>query len=548
MKKCQFSWIGKFLLNKRDFRADGLPLQPPALRPRLLGVQESEKRDEIKFNRGRIRLNVVKIVVMTTILGIFGLFSMNFATPVSAASLTLSVPTGALKIDLQPNNTFAKSSASSVSVKTNAFAGYTLSIKAKSSNDLVNGSNKISSISSNLTEDQYKASGNTNTWGYQPSKFNNNSNSAFLPGPTTSPSTIEKTSAKNDTANTYSFVIGSKVDNTIPKGTYSNTFVFTATANTVSYNITYNLNSGTWNGKSPQTGNTAESIVTLDSYAPSRTDYSFKGWCTRQTNSEICPGDIKSPGSSINLNNSDNNIFTLYAIWEGQSGEDVFSAVGKVKYKNYYKMQDMTNELCAKITKPSANSTMTLIDSRDDNLYTVAKLLDDKCWMTQNLKIAGKTLSTSDSDVGANFVLPSSISAGFESYTSSNVHIDSTGGYYNWFAATAGEGTSSKTTGDVNHSICPKNWHLPTSNDFNTLVSKYRYEEANKPPLNFTLSGFYHENSLNNNGLVGNWWSSTAYSEDASRAHALYLNPAYVSFGPGYDYRSLGFQIRCMTK
>ena len=45
------------------------------------------------------------------------------------------------------------------------------------------------------------------------------------------------------------------------------------------------------------------------------------------------------------------------------------------------------------------NQTLTLKDTRDNNSYTVAKLLDEKCWMTQNLRIAGKTIDYTDSDL-----------------------------------------------------------------------------------------------------------------------------------------------------
>lgn len=86
-----------------------------------------------------------------------------------------------------------------------------------------------------------------------------------------------------------------------------------------------------------------------------------------------------------------------------------------------------------------------LSDSRDGNTYTVSKLKDQMCWMTQNLKISDKTLIPSTSDVSKSFVLPKSNAEGFSNYNTSYVYIDWVyGGYYSWFAATAGEGVTSK--------------------------------------------------------------------------------------------------------
>lgn len=42
---------------------------------------------------------------------------------------------------------------------------------------------------------------------------------------------------------------------------------------------------------------------------------------------------------------------------------------------------------------------MDLIDIRDKITYTVAKLADDKCRMTQNLRIVNRTISPVDFDV-----------------------------------------------------------------------------------------------------------------------------------------------------
>ena len=82
---------------------------------------------------------------------------------------------------------------------------------------------------------------------------------------------------------------------------------------------------------------------------------------------------------------------------------DAFIASGAQMYKGYFKMQDMTSEICKSIDVEE--SELQLIDIRDDKIYWVAKLADDNCWMTQNLDldiVAGSTsLTSNNTDLSA---------------------------------------------------------------------------------------------------------------------------------------------------
>lgn len=461
-------------------------------------------------------------------------FSNFSVISVSAASITLSVPTNALNLSVQPNNTFTKSSSGRISVKTDAFAGYTLFIRAENSNELINGNNSLASITNNLTEEQYKASGNTNTWGYQPNKFNNSNNSSFLPGPTTENSIIEKTSVKNDTVNSYDIVLGAKIDSSIPNGIYTNTFIFTATVNTVTYNITYNLNEGNWTDKSPQSGSTTNNTITLSDAIPTRSGYDFLGWCSVSTSTDECTGTTYQPGNSINLSNSTNNI-QLWARWLKQKSEP---------------------EECRDLTQ--VGQTGVLTDSRDSNTYKIARLADGKCWMTQNLRLVGrKQLTPDDSDVTKNFTLPASSG-------SSNCHNDefsSTwnaviyenpnpeyGVFYNYLAATAGTGTTQLTHADAPSSVCPKGWRLPNSDDLVELLNQYPGESLFDPPMNIVRAGYAYSGESTTYCTEGSGvriWSSTAGS-DSERAYFLLYNK---EFNVNHSIaRTHGFSIRCIAR
>ena len=70
---------------------------------------------------------------------------------------------------------------------------------------------------------------------------------------------------------------------------------------------------------------------------------------------------------------------------EPVSIEDAYSKAGKTKLNGYYKMQDMNSTICSAVTLEDDASETILIDARDNKIYTVSKLRDGNCWMTQNL-------------------------------------------------------------------------------------------------------------------------------------------------------------------
>ena len=231
-------------------------------------------------------------------------------------------------------------------------------------------------------------------------------------------------------------------------------------------------------------------------------------------------------------------------------------------------MQQMNPNICKASTTPLATATQldtdgshhgdpnyvptkTLIDTRDNNTYTVSKLADGKCWMTQNLRIAGKTITPADSNVSANYTIPSSSISGFDSYDISYAYIDNTyGGYYSWYTATAGTGTAALTVNGQNApaSICPKGWRLPTGGNGGELESLYNNYPSNpvlrSNPVNLTLSGNVYSSSRSKQGSYGYYWSSTVNSNQY--AYNLYLNSSDVRPADFY-YKKYGFSVRCIA-
>lgn len=89
---------------------------------------------------------------------------------------------------------------------------------------------------------------------------------------------------------------------------------------------------------------------------------------------------------------------------------DSFIASGAEQLNGYYKMQDMTHDICSNVD--IEESELQLIDVRDNKIYWVAKLKDGNCWMTQNLEldlIANSTILNSiNTDIDINSYNPTS--------------------------------------------------------------------------------------------------------------------------------------------
>ncbi|MBQ8985196.1 hypothetical protein IJ076_01395 [Candidatus Saccharibacteria bacterium] len=261
-----------------------------------------------------------------------------------------------------------------------------------------------------------------------------------------------------------------------------------------------------------------------------------------------------------------------------------FTAVGNVKTID---MQNLDPTLCT-------SEPITVSDTRDGNLYTIARLADGKCWMTSNLNLAGGTVLSSDkSDVPSDnyYTLPASSKTGFDDntkafvYNSGNIttnQADCTStqpcnSYYSWLAATAGNQTNVTGNGvDAPYSICPAGWRLPSSGnqsdssatsttgykkgDFYKLAIKYGmsssnyYEDPDNAPTfysqagpgtvpSFLLAGYYSNSSFYSGGSYGYYWSSSSYS--STSAYNLYFNSSNVYSASNLSRRN-GFPVRCV--
>lgn len=320
------------------------------------------------------------------------------------------------------------------------------------------------------------------------------------------------------------------------------------------YALSFNANGGS-NAPATQYVNIASSGVSsvsfnLTSSAPTRDDYTFLGWSTNQNASSA---DYQ-PGDTFTTSNSTN---TLYAVWGSGDSMTAFS--------------------CSELSNVGDSTTLT--DPRDGSEYTVALLDDGNCWMTDNLKLDLATANITAQNTNnptasflSNYSSASSSTSWCTSYDDANCvntieyNLDNLedgtednyghtyseyGGYYNWYTATAGNGTyavdsdGDEAAGD----ICPHGWRLPALDELYVLADASGRDgmTALESPNNFLLSGSFDPDNGSplDQGDYGAWWSSTAlYSTDA---YGLGVSEGEGGVGVGSNFKCYGFAVRCLA-
>ena len=280
---------------------------------------------------------------------------------------------------------------------------------------------------------------------------------------------------------------------------------------------------------------------------------------------------------------------------------DSFIASGAEQLNGYYKMQDMTHDICNNVD--IEESELQLIDVRDNKVYWVAKLKDGNCWMTQNLDldlVQNKTYIHADTDLGwspndfnvnaswtptsdlswaQNKTAPYYVDPGDKYVYTSNSDADDIiynslsdctiaghtdcqhyhiGNYYNWNAARA--------DGNDNTSICPAGWRLPNldSNEYGNLLVSYNIIQNNtsttyltdgfnnirKAPLYFVRTGQKGDISSTDiaPGVRGG-----SYLYNKTTTYAGYMSFKKTTVNPIWnnqyaEIRRYGESIRCLAR
>ena len=340
-----------------------------------------------------------------------------------------------------------------------------------------------------------------------------------------------------------------------------------------------------------------------------RTGYGFAGWSDVFDYETNPNAHFYGPMETITFTagqydgeSGTTNGLSLYAVWVESEGS----------FQDDNKIAELCDSNTGSLIQAPINGTATLssvsalTDERDGDTYAIAKLADGKCWMIENLRLSNEHIengNTADTVLTAvntnNPSLPltnvydasnptmsnhlstslapnawcmnsglectnqsvlntSNVVSASESMTDARwYNIYSYGNYYNWYSATAGNGTYEMVEGNTQGDICFNGWHLPTGKndgDFNELNiainsgatgsdAKYRIF-----PANFVLAGqIYGTPGYANFDLRGDngfYWSSTA-GNDYSYKLSIYNNIVDPGLARYYG-RFYGFSVRCV--
>lgn len=321
-----------------------------------------------------------------------------------------------------------------------------------------------------------------------------------------------------------------------------------------------------------------------------RNGYGFAGWNTEVDGSGIYYG----PNQTITApNDVSTDGLELYAVWlEPVDTIQDWGGCNNLTVASY-------DAVSGQITAGSTSIT-ALTDTRDGNVYAVARLADGNCWMIENLRLGlnGSNDSSKAQGFGGVFSgLASSESSGFSSSATSgnskyaswdigstntwyriprhngsnvtsplganyvtNGNLYSYGSYYTWAAAIAD--TTNYETGNSHMvsytSICPSGWHLPTGSTHNTSGSFYylasRMDATSSDinsgnkfrsfPNNFTYAGNFDNNAATLRGEAGAYWSASVNNSGSA------FNLGFTSSGSftteNAAIKAIGLSVRCV--
>ena len=443
----------------------------------------------------------------------------------------------ALNVDVLPtqDGTF-RSNTAALSISTNNETGYSLYMATSNGKNTLTSQNPGTSnvISAVNGGDSGVTSANftNNTWGYNLSQEAVSDTTAYKAVPTATGDTALITTESPTEADTYNLTFGTKVDTSLPSGTYSNDVVVSVVANPAFVPVFDGIQT-----MQEMTSTICADAAENDTAQLTDTRDGKKYWVTK----------LKD-GNCWMTQNLDLDL----GVKDGDTDTTVLTPADSDVSNNW--TPPRTTEPAGTITSANTNTetyswdlgmyVKSDPDGYSDYCNQVANLSDSSCTSAGWTDVSSMTPMA---DGTTNEV----ISTDNNTY---NAHY-LVGNRYQWNAATAGKGDTI-TNAEATDSICPKGWKLPTSNDTNkgsfyyllekySLNSNYNSTTITQSPLYFNPSGYVRSGSLRYAGGYGGYWSSTAYSS-TNYAYNLYFNSGYVD--PSiYGYRYLGYSVRCLA-
>ena len=438
--------------------------------------------------------------------------------PVISLSLQDTV---AVEVTPTQDGTFSSNTAA-LSISTNNETGYSLYMATSNGKNTLTSQNPGTSdvISAVNGGDNGVTSSNfgNNTWGYNLSQDSVSDTTAYKAVPTATGDTALISTSSPTEVDTYNLTFGTKVDTSLPSGTYSNDVVVSVVANPAFVPVFDGIQT-----MQEMTSTICADAAENDTAQLTDTRDGKKYWVTKLAD-----------GNCWMTQNLDLDLTNGTPLTPEDS--DVSSNWNPPR----------STEKNGTVT---GNSDNTETYSWDFGLYVKNNPDDYDSYCNQV-----KTMSGCNGWTDATNLTPAETEwTGSVDNTVSGNTYDAhflIGNFYQWNAATAGTGDTI-TSAEAKDSICPKGWQLPTSNNSNSgslggLVGSLNSTTITQAPYYFNPSGYVYSGSLGSAGIDGYYWSSTAYSS-TSRAYSLGFTSSYID-PSDYDLRYFGQSVRCLAR
>lgn len=508
-----------------------------------------------------------------------------------------------------------------INIDTDNETGYTLSLSSgnpdstalTNTNGSITENNAINSITATIDNPAVLSA---NTWGWYPNSLVNNpgynnsnpadSNYQFATIPSyDDPYTLKQTNtATSDSGDNIPVSIAANVDTSLPAGTYSNIITITTITNYVPRpildvypttgwagdTITLYSNDGFINVTSVTVGGTECTSINLISQDELQ--------CVLPDKAETNPDSDNGYNITVTASGTELDTHNFTIRYFNPSRAETAS-VSNTQITNI-NMDAFTSIDCGSL---SVGDIVSLTDERNGQTYRIKKMQDEKCWMVDNMKYKGEGITISNIGDGTEGITLNDTDGRYNTVDGTNgAAISGTGtnwdkafynnpmvasycygdsiqssytkcGYlYNWYAATAGNGTYSVDAEGTNvaSSICPTGWRLPsgTSSDTSPTASGTSIVAADYTVLDASMNsgslshgftpGYYAGwqfsgawsgvfagawvNNLELQGSSGYYWSSTNYST----LYATYLSFTSSDITLGHYNKYGGSAVRCV--
>ena len=217
----------------------------------------------------------------------------------------------------------------------------------------------------------------------------------------------------------------------------------------------------------------------------------------------------------------------------------------------HYRVYAYVGENCSDYSNEISYGTVTDIDG---NVYQTI-LIGDQEWMIENLKVTHYRNGEPISNLTNNNDWTNTTSGAYCYYNNDPDNADTYGALYNWYAV------------DDSRNIAPPGWHVPTDDEWQTLVDYLggssvaggKMKETGTTHWNIPNTGATNESGFtalpggdrygssghfNNIGYDAYFWSSTENSSNNAWLRELNYNNSGVYHY--YNNKKYGFSVRCL--